>query len=243
MKRHRISLILAGLLTLLAACAVGRPRLTRLPLAADIRVLQPEESQEAAVAKQLSGEALPPAPAAAASSEPAVRELHQAAIRYAEVGPEKIRRWRTGAVFRNLLPKFTVSLDRDRNRTIASSTSAGKTTFTVGPEDESLSVDFDFTWDLANLIWNTDQTSIDVRSRLTVLTRQKILEEVTQAYFERQRLLLEFKAQPTDDPTLQSERALRVAELTAKLDAATGGWYSTALQERETNALSRLDKE
>ncbi|MBI1953242.1 MAG: hypothetical protein HYS41_03875 [Candidatus Omnitrophica bacterium] len=230
MRPHRIPLALAGLLTLVAACAVSRPRAARPPLAADIRALQPAEGGGAAMAKQLSEEALPPVPAGA-SLEPTIRELHQAAIRYAEVGPEKIRRWRTGAVFRNLLPKFTVSLDRDRNRTIASSTSAGKTTFTVGPEDESLSVDFDFTWDLANLIWNTDQTSIDVRSRLMVLMRQKILEEATQAYFERKRLLLEFKAQPTDDPVLQSERALRVAEITAKLDALTGGWYSAALKQ------------
>jgi hypothetical protein len=141
--------------------------------------------------------------------------------------PEKISRWRRLAPPRNFIPRFTVSLDQDRDTTIASSTSAGKTTFAVGPEDESVSLDFGFTWDLANLVWDSAQTSIDVRSRLMVQLRREVLQEVTRHYFERQRLLAEFEANPTDDPLLQRERALRLEELTAQLDALTGGLYSS----------------
>jgi hypothetical protein len=163
-------------------------------------------------------------------TEPTVQEVHQVAIRYAEVMPGKISGWRAGAMWRNLFPRFTVGLDRDRERTIASSTSGGKTTFTLGPEDESVSLDFGFTWDLANLVWNPDQTSIDTRSRLMVQLRQDILEEVTRVYFERRRLLAEFGANPTDDPVLQAERELRIEELTARLDGYTGGWFSKDME-------------
>jgi len=149
-----------------------------------------------------------------------------AAIRYAEVMPDKIRGWRAGAMWRNWLPKFTVSLDRSRNQTIASATSSGKTTFSVGPEDESYKVGFGFTWDFANLVWNPDQISIDNRSRLMVQLRQDILEEVTRLYFERKRLLAEFQGNPTGDTILLHERDLRVEEATAQLDALTGGWFS-----------------
>ena len=76
------------------------------------------------------------------------------------------------------------------------------------------------------MIWNPDQTSIDARSRLLVQLRQDLLEEVTRIYFERERLLAEFNGQPTSDPVLRKERSIRVEELTAYLDAMTGGWFS-----------------
>ena len=157
---------------------------------------------------------------------PAIQEVQEAAIRYAEVMPEKIQRWRSRAVLRNFFPRLTLGMNRDRDQTIVSATSGGKTSFTVGPEDKSLSLNLGFTWDLANLIWNPDQTSIDTRSRLTVQLRQEVLEEVTRLYFEWKRLGLEFEGNPTQDPTLQEERALRLAELTAQVDALTGGVFS-----------------
>lgn len=160
---------------------------------------------------------------------PAILEVHQAAIRYAEVMPGKIRGWRAGALWRNWLPKFTINLDRSKDQTIASSTSGGKTTFSVGPEDESFKLGFGFTWDLANLIWNSDQVSIDARSRLMVQLRQDILEEVTRLYFERKRLCAEFQGNPTGDAVLLRERRLRIEETTAQLDALTGGWFSREL--------------
>jgi hypothetical protein len=125
---------------------------------------------------------------------------------------------------------LTLSIDQDRDQTIVSSTSSGKTTFSVGPEDESFSLGIGFTWDLANFIWNPDQISIDTRSRLLVQLRQDILEEVTRSYFERRRLLAEFEGNPTADPSLKTERLLRVEELTAQLDALTGGYFSEGLK-------------
>lgn len=160
------------------------------------------------------------------SAEPSIRQVQEAAIRYAEVHPGKILRWRKAAAWRTWLPKFTLNLDRDRSQTIASSSSQGKTIFSVGPEDESFRLGFDFTWDLADFIWNPDQISIDARSRLTTQLRQDLLEEVTKVYYERRRLLLEFQGSPTEDPILKGERLLRVEELTAFLDAGTGGAFS-----------------
>lgn len=157
---------------------------------------------------------------------PPVRAVQEAAIRYAEVHPGKISRWRALARWRSLFPSFTIGLDQDRDATVVSSTDKGVTKFSVGPEKRSLSLDFGFTWDLADLVWNPDQTSIDARSRLMVQLRQEILEEVTRLYFEHRRLGSEFAAHPTEDPLLTSERTLRVEELTAQLDALTGGWFS-----------------
>lgn len=169
---------------------------------------------------------LPAAAPAEAFREPTIREVQKAAIRYAEVMPEKIRGWRVLAQVRNLIPRFTVSLDRDTDSTITSSTTQGVTRFAVGPKRSSYSLDYGLTWDFANLLWDSAQTSIDTRSRLMVQLRQDTLEEVTRLYFERLRLQAEFQANPTDDPVLIRERSLRIEELTAQLDAHTGGLYS-----------------
>ncbi len=157
---------------------------------------------------------------------PPISAVHAAAVRYAEVHPAKISRWRALARWRSLFPSFTIRLDQDRDATIASSTTLGVTRFTVGPEKRTRSLNFGFTWDVADLIWNPDQTAIDVRSRLMVQLRQDLLEEVTRLYFERRRLLAEFAGNPSEDPLLDEERSLRVEELTAQLDALTGGWFS-----------------
>ncbi len=157
---------------------------------------------------------------------PAIQQVQQAAICYAEVGPEKIRGWRTRALLSGWLPKVSFSVDKDRNRTIASASSAGKTSFFVGPEDESLGVGVDFAWELGDLIWNPDQVSIDTRSRLMVQLRQDILEEVTRLYYERKRLMAEFSGHPTGDSVLSAERRLRIEEVEAQLDALTNGYFS-----------------
>lgn len=170
---------------------------------------------------------IPPGEASqSVSAGPPVGAVQAAAVRYAEVHPGKVSRWRALARWRSLFPTFTIGLDQDRDATIASSTSQGVTRFNVGPERRSLSVDLGFTWDLADLIWNPAQTSIDVRSRLMVQLRQELLEEVTRLYFERKRLVSEFAGHPSEDPLLNAERSLRVEELTAQMDALTGGWFS-----------------
>jgi hypothetical protein len=160
------------------------------------------------------------------SEGPSIQEVQEAAIRYAEVQPEKIQDWRRRAAWRSWLPELTLGLDRDSDRTVVSSTSGGKTTFSVGPEDRSVSLDVGLQWDLADFIWNPDQTAIDVRSRLMVQLRQEILDEVTRTYFERKRLLAEFQGNPTQDRLLTAERTCRIEELTAHLDALTGGLFS-----------------
>ncbi len=164
------------------------------------------------------------------SAEPTIQQVQRVVAVYAEVGPEKVRNWRGLARLRAFIPSFTLGLDRDRGTNVVSATANGLTRFTVGPEDQSRSLDFGFTWDLGDLLFSSDQTSIDVRSRLTTQLRQDLLEEATRLYFERRRLLSEFQAQPAQDPVLNRERSLRIAELTAYLDALTGGWFSRQLE-------------
>ncbi len=161
--------------------------------------------------------------------EPTIEQVRQTAIRYAEVEPEKIQRWRRQAYLQAFFPTLKIDYDRD-NDTYISSSVTSTATRVFQTEDPSNSLGFSLNWDLAKLIWNDDQTSIDTRSRLTVQLRDDILNEATRAYFERRRLQVELLTDPPNDPKVQLDKELRLQELTAMIDGLTGGWFSKQLE-------------
>jgi hypothetical protein len=75
-------------------------------------------------------------------------------------------------------------------------------------------------------VWSYHQTSIDVRSRLMVQLRNDILDEVTKLYFERLRLKHEIEQVPVQEKHQIRLKQIRFAELTANIDALTGGYLS-----------------
>jgi len=161
--------------------------------------------------------------------EPTIEQVQQTAMRYAEVEPEKIQRWRRQASMKALLPTFKIGYDR-KNDTYISSSITSTATRAFQTEDPSTSWDASVTWDFGDLIWNGDQTSIDVRSKLMVQLRDDILDDVTRTFFERRRLQVELLTTPPSDPKAQLDKELRLQELTARLDGLTGGWFSKELE-------------
>jgi photosystem II stability/assembly factor-like uncharacterized protein len=161
-------------------------------------------------------------------AEPSVREVQDIAIQYAEVYPGKIQGWRKGAKYRSILPELSV--DYDRTVTYDS----GSDQYYRGPYDWGVSAK----WDLADLIWNPYQKDIDVRSRLMVQLRDDVLDEVTHLYFERKRLQTELTLYPPNDAKVKLEKELRLQEVTAGIDALTGGYFS-----RRLNGSKHLDNE
>ncbi len=161
--------------------------------------------------------------------EPTIGQVREAAIRYAEVHPDKITRWRRQASLQALLPTFDLGYDRGRSRDTNIDEGSFPNFQFIETEDHDDGFDVSLQWDLGNLIWNDDQTSIDVRSKLMVQLRDDIVDEVTRAYFERRRLQLTLL---NDEPTGQEhllEQELRLQELTAVLDGLTGGYFSRHL--------------
>ncbi len=163
--------------------------------------------------------------------EPKIKDVQEAAIKYAEVSPEKISQWRKKAAKKALLPQVSVGIDR--NTTDLRHWEGGSTT---KENDDILrrgrdSIDWDvsLSWDLSDLIWNDAQTSIDVRSKLMVELRDDILDQVNKLYFERLRLKLELDNLAIEDKNKRFDKQLKVEELTASLDALTSGYYSEQL--------------
>ena len=160
---------------------------------------------------------------------PDIKEVHRMAVEYAEVSPDKISGWRRAVKWRAILPRVSFGYDEDYNDNIEIYKSATQTYLVTGPRDKSDGWDITLTWDLPDLIWNPSQTSIDVRSKLMVQLRDDILEDVTRLYFERKRLIDEMFIAPEKDKTKTRSGANRIEELTAYIDAYTGGMFSRSL--------------
>lgn len=168
--------------------------------------------------------------------EPSIQEIQKQAIKYAEVQPEKIEAWRKAAAKSAWLPNLSVGVDKDENLTVADSvwgTYANGGQVYVGPDDktfyDNFGWDVSLSWDLGDLIWNSDQTSIDSRSKLMVELRESILDEVTRLYFERRRLQTELLISPPEEVSEKLDETLRLEELTASIDALTGGYLTRCL--------------
>ena len=169
--------------------------------------------------------------------EPTIQEVQEKAIEYAEVHPQKIKRWRRLSARRAILPKLSIGVNGAKNRTLSDSiwgSSSGK--HHIGPDDktvdDNLGWDVSLTWELGDLIWNSEQVDIDTRSRLMVQLREDILDEVTRTYFERKRVKIDLFLSPPADEKKRIEQRLKLEELTANLDALTGGWFSREIRRR-----------
>ncbi|MDD5729582.1 MAG: hypothetical protein PHN57_00425 [Candidatus Omnitrophica bacterium] len=161
-------------------------------------------------------------------NEPGIKDIQEAAIRYAEVEPGKIKLMREKAAKKAVLPQLNLGVNR--NVTDLWHWESGSTTKAdddvLKKGEDALEWSVSLSWDFGELIWNNDQTSIDSRSRLMVQLRQDILDEVTKLYFERLRVKLELDNVSLEDRKNWSEKELKIAELTASLDALTGGYFS-----------------
>jgi len=172
-------------------------------------------------------QSVPPSPQellANFSHEPTIAQVREAAIRYAEVQPQKIAAWRTQARLRALLPTF--SMDTGTNLTDFRHWDSGANPDTLLRGERDLDWSTGVSWDLGDLIWSADQTSIDVRSKLMVQLRDDIVDEVTRTYFERRRLQVALLIDPPAHQQKLVEQELRLQELMALLDGLTGGYFS-----------------
>ncbi|MDD5084791.1 MAG: hypothetical protein PHE61_01965 [Candidatus Omnitrophica bacterium] len=221
-----LSLIEGGEETLIAATADGLYRMNiegpQLPLNATEIMFSPDDLK---------------ALRAIISKEPTVIEVQRAAVRYADVDNGKITWWHIGSRLRALVPSLSIA----RNRTIGTNIdidrggTADRDFYFSGPDDITRYNNVGLQWDLADLIWSSSQTSIDSREKLMVELRDEILSEVTRLYFERRRVLIQLILGRPEDIRECLELSLRLEELTAHIDALTGGYLSRELEKRNIN--------
>lgn len=169
----------------------------------------------------------------ALKKEPTVQEVQKEAVKYGMVDNGKIKRWHVASRLRALVPSFTVEKDKSVENNIDLDRGSSKVAdiYISGPDDLEKNYSRNLEWDFADLIWSSEQTSIDNRAKYTVELREEILNEVTRIYFERRRLIMETFLFKDEEPKVYFEKLLRIDELAAGLDAYTGGFFTRKLRE------------
>ncbi len=84
-------------------------------------------------------------------------------------------------------------------------------------------------WDLGEIAYHPEEIDVSREAREIIELRDDVLDEITQLYFERRRVIAAFALQP--DSPAASEYQLRAAQLAAGIDAWTGGWFGRQLSD------------
>jgi len=164
--------------------------------------------------------------------EPDVREVQNAAARYARVNPGAYESWLTAASFAYLLPdrvKGLVESERDDGQDLRSSLQSG-TLSELRTEDNEMILRLDLWWNFSRLVFNPDKIRLAREISRLVDQREDILTTVNKIYFARREQQASMIINPPTDIRTAVRRQLQIDALTADLDALTGGWFSRQLK-------------
>jgi len=164
--------------------------------------------------------------------EPSVQQVQDAAIRYYQVHPDRIKSLRENAQLKALVPVISTGF--------ANAIGSQKRVMSDGlylhlesgwKENEAINLDsmafqVGVTWNLDRLVFNAEV--LDVQSLIGIL--DGVVREVTTIYYIRRRLQVDTLLAPPKDAAQRISQLIRIEELTGLLDAMTGGYMSKSLR-------------
>ncbi len=164
-------------------------------------------------------------------NEPDVNRVQRAAMDYATMHPEVFESMRSRSRLAALLPEVKIKvlkqLDEDsRSVTNFTEESRPRDVSATETNGDELQLTGEAKWKLGDVVFNARETAVVRESRQTAKERQRLLQTVTQLYFERRRAQLELLTAPPADPASRALAELKIGELTSELDALTGGSFS-----------------
>jgi competence protein ComEA len=163
-------------------------------------------------------------------NEPTITQVHHDAIETIQAQPDRILSWFSRARNAAWLPKVRGGAGRnlDQGQSLRKK---------IGEEDTFFvkdSVDLEFNaqleWQLDELLFSRHELGAAREARRLHELRAKVLTQVTKDYFERRKLQVEEKLQGAGEAHQNLARTIRIAELTANIDAMTGGKFSANLR-------------
>ncbi|MBM4282874.1 MAG: ComEA family DNA-binding protein [Deltaproteobacteria bacterium] len=165
------------------------------------------------------------------AGEPTAREVQERAIEYVRIHPEIIDSWRLRARTNALAPRLSTDAQGNTNNGLRTVTTTGQAPQEVRTDDTGGRLSVSATWELDRLIFEPQEMAVAREGVRVANLRDRVLDEVTRRYFERRRLQVDLELAPPTDLGDRIKKELRLQELTADIDAATGGWFSQKLVE------------
>jgi hypothetical protein len=167
-------------------------------------------------------------------SEPEVREVQAMVLEYSKTDPRYIDEWLRASKNSAWLPEVSVRYDYDQGY-------AYDWVYDVNPEGELDAEDIDndhgvsvtAKWKFDRLVMSSDRIRVISETQDIVKLRDKVLDTVTRLYFDRRRLQIDILLAGGGDLKTQVKNEMRLQELTAQIDAYTGGRFSARIQKKE----------
>ena len=169
-------------------------------------------------------------------TEPSIRQVQKTAVRHYELEPERVNAMARNARLKGLIPDLTLGLENSVSNSF-SNTKDGLYPILPSPSenpnpenlkeriatgDDRLGWSVNARWSLDRLVYSAE--SLDAKS-LTSL-QENLVREVTTLFYSRRRVLASLLMSPPTDDEEYFYELMRLEELTATLDAFTGGMFT-----------------
>jgi hypothetical protein len=171
---------------------------------------------------------------AAFASEPDVQSVQAMALAYTKTNPELVEGWLRASKQAYMLPKVNLQYEKENDQGLDYEYTLdvdGDLIAQLDGQDADNDDKFvvKLEWRLDKLVMSSEQIRVINESQDIVKLRDKVLDEVTRLYFDRRRLQVDLLLDPGTALKQQIENELRLQELSANLDAITGGAFSASL--------------
>ncbi|MCX7847923.1 MAG: hypothetical protein N2595_07840 [bacterium] len=171
--------------------------------------------------------------------EPSAREVVDAAIEYAQLHPDRIRKWLRDLNRSSWMPEFRISGKRESGVDHVSGIDAVGTLDAAAYHGRKLrnenvvwGGEVELAWDFEKIFFNPQEVAIDERRNRQTELRADVANTVTIYYFQRRNLLFKKLFDPPKDFLELSRLEFQIEELTTKIDTLSGGYFSRKLAER-----------
>ena len=172
------------------------------------------------------------------SHEPTIEATQNAAVEYAGLSADRLEGMYSRSGGSRALPKILSyeltyrDQDRDQPQTVTTYSNNNDTAWTqLKTTDYEQDTDYlqhkvKAQWDLSGLVYNSEQLRVVSQMSNAAKTRDTLLKNVTKTYYQRRKAQIDMITNPPKDVTAMLNAELKIQELTATLDAMTGGWFS-----------------
>lgn len=175
------------------------------------------------------------------AGEPTIQQVQGWAADYAKANPVMVDKWLASSRSFAALPELTLeySLKDGWDQGFFYVADDGSPLQLPSQEpvaiEDDIGRDQDMTykvrakWELDKLVMSSERIRVLQEAQDIAKLRDNVLADVTELYFERRRLQVEMLLNPSSDIQRQVRDVLQLQEITASLDALTGGAFSAAL--------------
>jgi len=162
--------------------------------------------------------------ARATAGDPDVEEVQRAAAERAGADPDRLG-WAERTRSAAWLPQIALHATRGQRdtRVVGVSGTLESDYLRYTP---SFDVGVRAAWELDRLVFARDEPNAAWTASRLRERRDERVRQATRLYYQRRRLLLQLALEPPHEPLARAERENQVQEITAELDALTGGLFS-----------------